>query len=127
MYKEAILDCKSALRINPKDSYSIYNRGLVYISMSNLKNKNQNEKNSLALKDFTHAIVLDPNDPEPLFQRALLFFDMFQFIKVLSDFEGVLEHGPTIYSAECGPYIKKIGIILEKNLNLKIGMKDFKT
>lgn len=79
-YKEALSDFDEALKFNPSDVESYFNRGLTYSALF------QYDK---AMTDFNKALRFRPDAPEVLIARADVYAATYQFKRALFDYKKV--------------------------------------
>ena len=74
-HDEAIADYDKALKLNPEDADTYYNRGLAKLLLGDLEAEQRNTEKARAfyeagIEDSTQAIKLNPEDFEPYLNRA---------------------------------------------------------
>lgn len=84
-HRRAISDYSKAIRLDPADYHSRYNRGLLYQQLGD---------NTRAAEDFSAAIGLQPNDPEAYFYRGLAFLDTGRLDEAVADLTRAHEANP---------------------------------
>lgn len=76
-YEHARIDYSEALRLDPLDSSSIYNLGLIAERLGNFE---------LALAQYTGASRVDPSNDDAFFRHGLLLFDDGKYDEAIADF-----------------------------------------
>ena len=76
-YRSALLDYSEAIRIDPRDSYTLYNRGLVHSHFGDWQP---------ALADYNLSLELRPDNAEGYLNRGLLYLDTGRFHEAIADF-----------------------------------------
>ncbi len=84
-YRRALVDYDEAIRLDPRDSASYFNRGLVYEELGDTRR---------ALQNYGEAIRLKPDDSEAYLNRGLVFLNTAKFDEALPDFSRAHELDP---------------------------------
>jgi len=85
-FKNALKDFNSYLRLNPKDSYTYYNRGIL---------KNDIGSFDGAIQDFSAAIKYSSANPSDFyFARGSVNQSLKHYAKAISDYNIALKHSP---------------------------------
>ncbi|MCA1197364.1 tetratricopeptide repeat protein [Sphingomonas sp. R647] len=74
---EALADYSAALKLAPRDSYTLYNRALIYAQMGNYRR---------AIEDFDASLKLRPDDDDAYLQRGLAKLDAGDLPAAVADF-----------------------------------------
>jgi lipoprotein NlpI len=83
--KAAILDFSEALKVDPRATDALYNRGIVYAATG---------QTGYALADFAHLLDIVPNDPDTLSHRALIYVNQGKTESAVKDLSAVLRQRP---------------------------------
>ena len=75
-YYDALQDLNRAIELDPKDDWSLFKRGSIYLIL---------QRYNEALVDFSHAINLKSNDDCYLYDRALTYLALNQPDKARAD------------------------------------------
>lgn len=73
----ALQDYSGALRLDPKDSYALYNRAIIHARMQNL---------SRAVEDFDASLALRPDNNDAYLERGLVYLTLGRFDQAIKDF-----------------------------------------
>lgn len=71
--------------LGPNLAVAYTNRGIAYAAQGNFKR---------AIRDFTEAIKLAPDDPHPYYNRGNAYYDLKKYEKALADYTAAIERGP---------------------------------
>jgi len=85
-YRRAGTDYIAAIRLDPRNSSSHYNLGLVHEQLGDRQR---------ALVDYSAAIGIDPENVEALQNRGLIHLDAGRFDQAIADFTGAYKLQPT--------------------------------
>jgi len=85
-YRRAGTDYIAAIRLDPRNSSSHYNLGLVHEQLGDRQR---------ALVDYSAAIGIDPENIEALQNRGLIHLDAGRFDQAIADFTGAYKLQPT--------------------------------
>lgn len=91
-YKKAIESYDKAISLNPDDSYSYGNKGLVLCKL---------EKYEEAIQEFDKAIDLDPDEPDHYYNKSLALISLGRYEESIEACDQVIKMNPkdyTIYS-----------------------------
>ncbi len=75
--REALADYSAALKLAPRDSYTLYNRALIYAQMGNYRR---------AIEDFDASLKLRPDNDDTYLQRGLAKLDAGDLPAAVADF-----------------------------------------
>ena len=81
---EALRQAEAAVRLQPENAYTYYNRGCAHLQRNNRK---------AAMEDFTHAIRLDPQLAEAYYNRAVIHLLQGENDKAIPDLSRAGEAG----------------------------------
>lgn len=109
-WNEAIDVCSQGIQIGHKMSFLYTMRGLAYGKL---------DQSSLAAKDFTYALQLDPHDANALFNRSVLWIKLRDWHRVIDDSTLLIHARPNFFQA----YINR-GISLHQLAQNEAAMAD---
>jgi len=84
-YRHAIADYTAAIRLDPRDYYSFYNRALAYGEIG---------ERERAIADYGSAIRVSPRDGDAYLNRGLIYLDTGRFDQAVADFTRAHELDP---------------------------------
>jgi Flp pilus assembly protein TadD len=85
----AVASCTQLIRREPTNVEAYMERGHLYVLAAMVTNKIDNYKR--AIEDFTRAISLAPNDPNPYHHRGLAYEDLKDVERAIGDFRQMLD------------------------------------
>ncbi len=92
-YKAAFADFAAALKVDPTNWLTLYNRGSVYLDLG---------KDDLAIQDFASAIQADPNTGVAYYNRGLAYERSGDVQKAVDDYRRAVDLDATDVNAKAG-------------------------
>lgn len=83
--ERALIDYSAALEIDPKNSYTLYNRAIIHKRLGNLPQ---------AIEDLDASLTLRPDNDDAYLKRGLAYLDLARYEEAIGDFTRLHERDP---------------------------------